>query len=329
MDWLLDIRSRSIAPQQAARNGIEQCLRFGVTCVGDITQQIDVTRTIVAQSPIRCVSFGEVLGLARRRERFEQLLPQAINPSHQSEKLKIGLSPHSPYTVDLDGYRQCLQIAQRLSLPLATHLAESAHEREFLESHSGPFRSLWENLGTWGDGVATYPGSPIAMAQAIGLLDWPTLLAHVNYCDDRELEILSSGKASVVYCPRTHVYFGHPPHRWRQMLARGINVAIGTDSCGSSPDLNIVEDLRLLRRIAPDVPASELWKMATIRAAKALSMHDEVGSIGPGMRADFVAFEAAGNDPLEAVLQEPLLPLATWIDGIMCYQDRSGPAWRG
>ena len=85
---------------------------------------------------------------------------------------------------------------------------------------------------------------------------------------DEELAILASGKASVVYCPRTHAYFNHPPHRWRDMLALGVNVALGTDSCASSPDLNLVDDLRLVHGLAPDVPPHELWQLFTTRAAQ-------------------------------------------------------------
>ena len=155
--------------------------------------------------------------------------------------------------------------------------------------------------------IATFEGGPIRFAQSLGLLDYePTLLAHVNYCDDAEMELLARGRASVVYCPRTHAYFGHPPHRWRAMLARGVNVAVGTDSTASSPDLNLVDDLRLLHRIAPEHPAEDLWRMATSRAAKALGCHD-VGSLSPGGLADVVAFHAGSDDPLREILEEERL----------------------
>src|SRR5204862_5225873 len=122
-------------------------------------------------------------------------------------------------------------------LPLATHLAESADEAEFLARHSGNLMKVWDFVGGFDDAVPKFEGGPIRYAEALGLLDRPTLLAHVNYCDDDELKILAAGKASVVYCPRTHQYFAHPPHRWREMIATGINVAIGTDSTASSGDL--------------------------------------------------------------------------------------------
>jgi cytosine/adenosine deaminase-related metal-dependent hydrolase len=144
------------------------------------------------------------------------------------------------------------------------------------------------------------------------LLDYPTLLAHVNYCDDDEIALLAAGGASVVYCPRTHAYFGHPPHRWREMIRHGINVAVGTDSCASSPDLNLLDDLRLLRRIAPDVSSMDLLAMATTRAARAIGMEKETGSLTPGKAADVIAMPAAD---LDDVLSRPVLPSAVWIAG--------------
>jgi cytosine/adenosine deaminase-related metal-dependent hydrolase len=319
-DWIVSLPARLQAtgredPHAAGvEHGIRQCLKFGVTCIGDISQHMRTSRSILRRSALRCVSFGEVIGLSGRQWRFEELLPHAIDTSLQTDRLTIGLSPHAPYTADEPGYRRCLAIARERQLPLATHLAETRDEQTFLEHHQGPFRKVWETLGSWTQPVQTYRGSPIAFARAVGLLDYPTLLAHVNYCSDYELDLLATGQASVVYCPRTHRYFGHPPHRWREMLERGINVAIGTDSCASSPDLNLLEDLRHVSRLAPDLAVEELWAMVTTRAARALGMGGEVGELSPGAWADLVAFEAQA-DPLKEVLAEARPPAGVWIAG--------------
>jgi cytosine/adenosine deaminase-related metal-dependent hydrolase len=152
--------------------------------------------------------------------------------------------------------------------------------------------------------------------QSVGLLDLPAaLLAHVNYCDDAELDLLARGRASVAYCPRTHAWFGHPPHRWREMLARGINVAVGTDSCASSPDLNLVDDLRLLHQLAPDVGPAALWELATVNAAKALGAERDVGTITAGKAADLAIFPTRGDEPLRHVLENFMLPAAVWAAG--------------
>jgi cytosine/adenosine deaminase-related metal-dependent hydrolase len=333
-EWILGIRQQLAAQgddlealtARAVRDGVRESLRFGVTTLGDISQQNHVTRPILRALPIRCVSYGETLGLARQRARHAELLKRAIDATHQTERLRIGLTPHAPYTVDLDGYRRCLQIARERDLPLATHLGENAQEREFLERHTGLFRDIWESLGMWDDSVQTYLGSPVAFAHATGLLDYPSLLAHVNYCDDSEVKLLARGRASVVYCPRTHAYFGHPPHRWRDMLARGINVAVGTDSCASSPDLNLVDDLRLLRRLAPEVPAQVLWEMATVRAARAIRMGEEVGTIARGKRADLIAFNADGPDALDLILRDVREPAHVWFDGAITPSAPASPS---
>jgi len=319
VDWIVGIRNRVKLDEggvaESIEVGVNQCLKFGMTTVGDISQQMHLTRPLLKGGPLRVVSFGEVLGLAKRRHRFDELFPLAIDQTHSSERLRIGISPHAPYTVDLPGYRQVIEHSARQNVPLATHLAETPDEHTFLNNSTGAFQEMWERLGWWADVVPTFDGSPVQFAQAVGLLDQPAVLAHVNYCDDDDLELLSRGRASVVYCPRTHAYFRHPPHRWRQMLARGVNVAVGTDSCASSPDLNLMDDLRLVRKLAPDMPAEEIWQMATTRAASALQMDRQVGSISPGKAADIVSFDVTTDWPLEELLQNDRTPAHLWIAG--------------
>ena len=299
----------------AARRGAAQCLRFGVTMVGDISRQCQATRPVLKAGPLRVVSFGEIMAMAQRRDLLPERLVIAADTTDQSDTLRIAVSPHSPYSIEIDGYRRCLEVAKQRAIPIATHLAETKSEWEFLAQQSGPLRGLWDSWLTWDDQVPTFSGGPIRMAQTVGLLDYPSLLAHVNYCDDAELAILAAGRASVAYCPRTHDYFGHPPHRFRDMLRAGINVALGTDSCASSPDLNLIDDLRLIHRQCPDLDTQTLWRMATLNSARSLLADAQVGTIEPGKCADLVAFAVRGDDPLDDVLETTVLPSHVWIAG--------------
>ena len=100
------------------------------------------------------------------------------------------------------------------------------------------------------------------------------------------------------------------------MLARNINVALGTDSCASSPNLNLLDDhLRLVRKIAPETPIDQLWKLVTIRAARAVNLQNQIGSLTVGKYADIVAFPAQGKNPLQSILDENLGPQKVWIAG--------------
>ncbi len=324
VDWIMDLMSQTFrtgeadgsAVGDAVRRGSQECLQFGVTAVGDITKQCTATRPIQREGPLRVVSYGEIQAMAKRRVLLDERFANASDCASESQWLRVGLTPHAPYTVEPGGYRKCVDFARAHGRPIATHLAETPEEAEFLAAGTGEFRRLWEiGVNAWDEHVPTFAGGPIRFAEAVGLLNYPTLLAHVNYCDDEELAILAKGAASVVYCPRTHAYFGHRPHRWREMLAAGINVAVGTDSRASSPDLNLVDELRLLRQLAPDVPAIELWAMATTRAASAIGLLS-VGSIGPGKAADLCVFPAHDDDPLETILQQPTLPSHVYVAGI-------------
>ena len=309
VDWVLevirgaadaadpDLHATKVAA--AVREGVAQSIRFGVTTVGDISRSYNLTRPLLKQTPLRVMSFGEVTGMGKRRAGVEQRVRETVGPAGSG----VGISPHAPYSIEIEGYRHCVETSRQLCVPLATHLAETPDEAIFLRDHSGPLREIWEFLGAWDDAVPRFDGGPIRLMESVGLLDCHAALAHVNYCDDAELELLSrKPNASVVYCPRTHAYFGHPSHRWREMLARGINVAVGTDSCASSPDLNLVDDLRLLRRLAPETPVRTIWEMATIRAARALGLDSQVGSLQVGKAADLVSVSVVGDDPLAEVL---------------------------
>jgi cytosine/adenosine deaminase-related metal-dependent hydrolase len=322
VDWVLALRGRAMAAlgdsarvAESARRGVRDSLRFGVTTVGDITLNPAVTREVLRASPLRGVSFGEVLGMAGRAGQMEERIAAAVPHGLEREDLRAGIEPHAPYSLDLVGYRRCLDAARARGLPLATHLAETPDEAEFLASHTGEFRHLWDVLGGWQEGVSRAEGGPIRAMRAIGLVEFPAVLAHVNYADDDELSILARGRASVAYCPRTHAYFGHPPHRFAEMLARGINVALGTDSAASSPDLNLLDDLRLVHRLRPDVPPETIFEMATLRGARALGMADRVGSIEAGKAADLCVYRVSSREPLREVLETTAAPAQVWIRG--------------
>jgi cytosine/adenosine deaminase-related metal-dependent hydrolase len=308
--WLTQmIRSAENDSAAAVAHGVDQCWRFGVTTVADITRQPGLVRPYLAVTGLRITSFGEVRAMATRRHQLAPLLDAALHAGVSPQgRPRIGISPHSPYSTESAAYLACIEAAKKFALPLTTHLAESPDEAQFLAHHTGPLRDLWDSLG-WDDQVPKFAGGPIRFAKSLSLLDLPTLLAHVNYCDDAELAILAAGRASVVYCPRTHRFFGHPPHRFQEMLARGINVAVGTDSCASSPDLNLLNDLRLIHQIAPDMPAASVLEMGTRRGAAALGLENLCGSVAPGRAADLVAFAVtAANNPLLSLLESDALP---------------------
>jgi cytosine/adenosine deaminase-related metal-dependent hydrolase len=173
-------------------------------------------------------------------------------------------------------------------------------------------------------------GGPLRWAAEYGLLgdngaarQIPVVLAHVNYADDSEIQLLQRSNASVVYCPRTRHFFGHDErskHPYQQMLAApggGVNVCLGTDSLASNPDLNVLNEAKLLVTRDP-IAAKTAIEMITWRGAEALGIN--AGRLLPGALADFNVFPMSPIPPTETLetllarlLHESLHPTATWI----------------
>ncbi len=112
------------------------------------------------------------------------------------------------------------------------------------------------------------------------------LIVHGNYLDSDAMSVLERNRdhASVVYCPRTHLHFGHDPYPLMQLRSRGIRVILGTDSRASNPDLNILEEARVVRRAFPEIPTEAIFAMITTTAAEAFGFTRDWGTIGPGKR---------------------------------------------
>jgi cytosine/adenosine deaminase-related metal-dependent hydrolase len=341
VDWVVQLIHRmptdpeamvSIIPP-AAREGMIESLRFGVTTVGDITRQVKLSRGGLLHGPLRVVSFGEVQALGARRNLLEQRLAAAVDPSQCTETLSVGLSPHAPYTVEGPSLQRIMQAAQEHHLPVCMHLAELREESEFLSSLGGEIRRAWDAAGISAvlldNQVPLFSAGPIHWARRWGLLQPQTnaegpLLAHVNYADDAELDIIAASGASVAYCPRTRRFFGHEasgPHRWRAMRDRAINVCLATDSLASNPDLSVLREAQTFLTLFPEAPPDLALDMITRCAAQALHMADRIGTLEPGKLADLLAvplpdssFTAPDLVTRSLISQAPA-PRDVWING--------------
>jgi len=144
---------------------------------------------------------------------------------------------------------------------------------------------------------------PVVWLRDLGVLAPLTTIVHGNYLDASEIECLAASGASVVYCPRSHAFFGHEPHPVQELLAAGVTVALGTDSLASNQSLSMLDELAFLHRARPDLEPVDLLRMATVNGARALQV--PVGELRSGCLADLIAIQRPGikrqNDVLPAL----------------------------
>jgi cytosine/adenosine deaminase-related metal-dependent hydrolase len=316
--WLRQViaHRRGRSPEQVRADvgaGLEESLRFGTTLIGDISGD-GGSWDVLAAAPVRAVVLREMLGLPEERAaRAWAELSDWLAAHPPTATCRPGASPHAPYSV-----RWSLIVGAALAgVPAAIHLAESAAEQQLLVVHRGPFIPFLRDLGVWDPGgLAQDLGTVVRVFNGLA----PALFVHGNYLPP---DTPVPRNASVVYCPRTHAAFGHPPHPFRDFLARGVRVALGTDSLASNPDLDLLAEARFLHVRYPDVPGGVVLRLATLAGAEALGWQDETGSLEPGKSADLVAVplpQEDARDPHTLVLESDrpvarVLWRGRWRDG--------------
>lgn len=285
-DWLRSViayrRSRTPEEVQAdIRGGLAECLRAGTTLLGDITAD-GQSWDVVSAAQVRAVAFRELIGL-RERPVVEdlQLMLRWRDERAGHPTCRPGLSPHAPYSAR----SLLIAVACRCpGLPVTIHWLESAAEADLIDRRSGPFVRFLQDLGVWDEPqlIASHSKCLAHASRAVPQL----LLAHGNYMPPDD--VTRAHNTTLVYCPRTHAAFGHPQHPFREFLARGVRVALGTDGLSSNPDLDLLAEARFIHARHPDFPGDTLLKMATLTGAEALGWADETGSLEAGKSADLL-----------------------------------------
>ncbi|MGD9719698.1 MAG: amidohydrolase family protein [Pirellulales bacterium] len=318
------IRQRRAAnglPTSDVVRGIRECLQSGTTTLGEIATFDWPSEVAARDEPLpETVVFHEVI--APTEDRFVGAAARAeavLNSSPLSPSIHVGLSPHAPYTVHRRMFETLVTAAGRCRAPLAMHLAESPEEIELLRTGGGPMREMLVELGAW-DGAAD-----ARYDSALGYLEVlargpRALVIHGNYLDDAELDFVAghAGTMSIVYCPRTHAYFGHTPYRLGDMLARGIHVALGTDSRASNPDLDMLAEMRFVTERHAQVSPAKALRLATEAGAVALGLQHDVGTLEPGKLANLAIIAADGELPPDShdwLLESRAKVAATYLRG--------------
>jgi cytosine/adenosine deaminase-related metal-dependent hydrolase len=312
-----------------ARLGALECLRSGVTTVGDCSF-VGAAATACADVGLDAIVYLEVFGQdADAVERFE-LMRDRVGAS-LSDGVRLGISPHAPYTCSLELYRACAE----LELPTATHLAESDDETEYLLSGSGPWEAFADML------VPPLGTTGIRALASEGLLGQHVLAAHCVQADEEEIELLATHDVAVAHCPRSNAYLGCGSAPLAALREAGVRVCIATDSPASTPSFDMFDELRAAvagaraREKRPDaLSAADALELATLGGARALGLERDRGSLTPGKRADLTILSLEGSpfvpweDPVTATVLggSPSRVVATLVSGQTRYQ-KGGKTW--
>ena len=245
--------------QRAITAGIVALQEAGTTHIGDVTRS-GLSIEPLLDSGLAGVVYIEILGLeegvgAFMFERARQML--ATYRPRERNGLHVGLALHSTYSTTAVTISQVAAFCQREDVPLCVHVAEAPAEVEALVHGRGPLHDLPRKLG----GQTPPPAprqTPLRYLADLGVLEARPLLVHAIQMDDDELDLVAQSGATVAHCPRSNAQLQMGQMRLDEMLARGIPVALGTESLAASPSL----DVRAEAEVVGDVGAGLLGNTA-------------------------------------------------------------------
>jgi 5-methylthioadenosine/S-adenosylhomocysteine deaminase len=199
------------------------------------------------------------------------------------------IAPVSIRQVTLPEFAEARRLADEIGCGLYSHVAETAAEID-----------VWKAEG--GD-------APIRVLDRLGFLTPDTVLVHGVVLDDDEIELLAKRRTSVIHCPTNHMKLAKGFTRVPDLLAAGVNVALGIDMMADMlTEMRTELGMHSAYRLDPNaVSKTEAMRMATVRGAHALRLDGVTGQLAPGLAADIVLME--GRSLLQAPMIDPVYSL--------------------
>jgi len=278
----------------AAVNGALEGARAGVTCFGDIGRMGHAGLHALKTAGLRGIVYQETEFSPDNRSADYDFLKLAAKfedlKADETSLVRVGLSPHSPYTVGSRLFELIAQYAIINRVPLTIHAAESLDEHELMTQGTGFFSSVYEKYGVEWDSPHS---TPIEYLERLGVLSTRPLLAHCVAVSDSDIKRIAGNGAKIAHCPKSNAKFGHGYAPLEAFLDAGITVGLGSDSVASNNVCDLLEESRFAALAARNrqgsqrfVTAKEMLRTATLGGAAALGLDHLIGSLEPGKQAD-------------------------------------------
>ena len=204
-----------------------------------------------------------------------------------SDKVRVLVSPANVQWCSDDFLQRIKEYAARYNAGIHMHLVETFYQKEY-------------GLKTWGK-------TPVAHLKDLGFLGPELSCAHSIWLTDDDIDMLAESNSTVCHNASSNLRLQNGIAPVNSLLAKGVNVAIGTDSTGINDDEDMIQEMRLVSKLhrepgvsAPAITSHQVLRMATINAAAPTFFHDEIGALEKGRRADMVLLDMTG-------IQEPYL----------------------
>jgi 5-methylthioadenosine/S-adenosylhomocysteine deaminase len=191
-----------------------------------------------------------------------------------NDRLALAIAPRFALSCAPELLREAAAYARAHHLRLHTHAAEQEQEVRLVRKLTGR--------------------GNIEFLHDVGLTGPDVAIAHCVHTTREEWEILAATQTSVLHCPTANLKLGSGIAPIPDLLARGINVALGSDGAACNNRLDLFQEMRLAALLqkglhGPEaMPASTVFRMATEGGARALGWEKDMGTLAEGKRANLI-----------------------------------------
>ena len=210
-----------------------------------------------------------------------------------NDRIEFSFAPHALYSVPREAMCRVVDEANRLDLRIHLHMLETTWEIDHARSQGY--------------------GHPIELARQLGMLGPELLAVHMVHLEHQDMTLLAECGVNVIHCPHSNLKLASGICRAAELVARGINVCVGTDGVAANNTLSMFDEIRTAALLAkghagnPEaIDAMTALEMATINGARALGMEQKIGSIEAGKQADLCAvnLKHARTQPVHSVISQ-------------------------
>lgn len=262
---------------------IAEMLRAGITCFSDqyffpeivAETALDMHMRAVVGTPVVDFPTSWAGDLAEYLSKGSDLVH---DPYAEHPLISTSFAPHSTYALSDESFVELRVLADQLDIPIQMHLHETAAEVAEAVEQTGK--------------------RPLQRLADLGLVNASLLAVHGVHMTDAEIAQMSDVGVSLAHCPKSNLKLGSGVAPLAAYRAAGVTVAIGTDGAASNNTLDILDELRVAALVAKGtsadatvLSAQAALRMATLDAANALGLGNEVGSIETGKSADLTCID--------------------------------------
>jgi len=279
--WLIK-QPLQFLTEDAIRAAAREMRESGTAFVADIaSRNPGMAAAACAREGVEILTFIEFFGFAPPKDGALDWPKAASQPPLDPESANFAAAGHALYSTHPETLRLAKAWDAARGRVYSLHLAEHQGEVEMLASGTGAFADLLKVRVV----PKTYapPGvSPVAAANALGLLDEKTLAVHCVKLDAADVATLAASGASVCLCPRSNAYIGVGEAPARTLREAGVPLCLGTDSLASNVDLDLWNEVRHLLARDAGLTLRDCLEALTVNPARLLGRERDLGLLAPG-----------------------------------------------